>query len=307
MPEPAAPRRRRLIRSLTAGLLKAVAVIAAVAFIFWSTGCMERMFYYPRSGKVTPPAHLEGVEDVFFASADGTSLHGWFIPSATGPAEEAATIIHVHGNAGNLEDHIGYTEFLPPSGFNLFIFDYRGYGQSEGKARKREPLIADAHAALDAMLARPDVDPGRIGLFGQSLGGAIGLNLMADRPEIRAAVIVSTFSSWRDAAAGALGGDPPNFLARWVALVTIPDGHKPIDAIRRIDRPIFLMHGDADRVVRVANSRRLKDAAGEQTRYLELPGGDHVSLRYSHPEIDGLMVEFYRTELSSTADVEQEP
>ncbi|MHC4992168.1 MAG: alpha/beta hydrolase [Planctomycetota bacterium] len=168
------------------------------------TGCMERLFFYPTRG---PTPVRPGTEPVRMTSADGTPLFGWFVPSRSDRVDRAPTILHVHGNAGNIESHFWFTEYLPAAGFNLFIFDFRGYGESGGHARRRRPLIKDTHAALDALLARDDVDPARIGLYGQSLGGAIGLSVMAERPEIAAAVIESAFASWRDMAANALGGD----------------------------------------------------------------------------------------------------
>src|SRR5690606_26766670 len=100
--------------------------------------------------------------------------------------------------------------------------------QSEGSAARRNDLIADTHAALNTLLARPDVDAGRIGLYGQSLGASIGLNVMAARAEIRAAVFESPFSSWRDIAATVAGGDPPNFMGRALATLLIADHARPI-------------------------------------------------------------------------------
>ncbi|MHC5005072.1 MAG: alpha/beta hydrolase, partial [Planctomycetota bacterium] len=223
--------------------------------------------------------------------ADGTRLHGWFIPAATGAAD-AATILHVHGNAGSINDHLGFTDYVPGSGFNLFIFDYRGYGQSEGRARRREPLIADAAAALDAVLARPDVDAARIGMYAQSLGGGIGLNVMADRPEIAAAVVESGFASWRDIAAEALGGDTPGPISRLVARMLIRDTVRPVDAIARIDRPVLLVHGTDDTIVPVGHSRRLA-AAGPTAALVELDRGGHNTLRETHPELERIVVDFY--------------
>jgi dipeptidyl aminopeptidase/acylaminoacyl peptidase len=271
-------------------------VIALVA-VASATGCMERLFYYPSRGQTEPPPHLAGAESVWFSSADGTRLHGWFIP-ATGPAlvERIPTILHVHGNAGNIESHIGFTEYLPAAGFNLFIFDYRGYGQSEGRARRRGPLIADSEAALDALLARSDINPSRIGLYAQSLGGAVGLNLMARRTEIRAAVVESSFASWRDMAASAVGGDPPGAISRLLASLLISDGHRPLDAVARIDRPILLIHGTADTVIPVSHSRRLAEA-GPTTDLVEIADGDHNTLRWTNPEVEQLTIEFFKKHL----------
>jgi hypothetical protein len=263
---------------------------------------MERLFYVPTAGAVNKPGVVPRVEDVDFRSADGTRLHGWFFPANPAspgfdPAVAPATILHVHGNAGNIESHTWFTEYLPDAGFNLFIFDYRGYGQSEGAARKRADLIADTHAALDALLERDEIDPARIGLYGQSLGGAIGINVMADRTEIRAAVIESAFTSWREIAASIVGGEPPNLIGRALAWLLIKDTARPLDAIARIDRPILLLHGDADRIIPIAHSRRLAAAAPEGT-LIEFPGGDHNTLRDSHPVVEEHVVEFFRRTLT---------
>ncbi|MHC5023572.1 MAG: alpha/beta hydrolase [Planctomycetota bacterium] len=285
------------------------AVILAILVVFLRMGgCMESLFYVPTRGPTTPPAKY-GAEPLWFDSADGTRLHGWFIPAAAVVTDglPPATILHVHGNAGNIESHVWFTEYLPAAGFNLLVFDYRGYGQSEGRARRRHQLIADTHAALDALLARPDVDPLRIGMYGQSLGGSIGLNVMADRPEIRAAVIESAFDSWRTIAANAIGGSSPGPVSRAVATICIPDGDRPADAIARIDRPLLLLHGTADHIIPIAHSRRLAAAAAGPVELVELPGGDHNTLRSTHLEVDGLVIEFFQDHLTGPAETEPSP
>ena len=285
------------------GRLALAALIAAL--LLWFTGCMERMFYYPAAEDTPVPPELaqRGAESVWFQSGDGTRLHGWFIPSHLGSAD-SPTILHVHGNAGNIESHAWFTAYLPRAGFNVFIFDYRGYGQSEGVARSRAPLIADTHAALDAMLKRSDVDPNRIGMYGQSLGGAIGLNVMAERAELRAAVVESAFASWREMAACALGGDDPNLVCRSVAGMLIPDSHRPDEAIGKIKRPILLMHGDSDRVIPMSHSRKLA-AANPNAKLVILAGGDHNTLRDSNPEVEQIVIDFLREHLSQAVTSER--
>lgn len=263
---------------------------------------MERLFYHPQAGLTPVPREFPRGESVRFASADGTRLHGWFIPGGTDP-RSLPTILHVHGNAGNIESHIGFTDYLPAAGFNLFIFDYRGYGESEGSARTRKPLIEDTNAAIDALLARPDVDPARIGLYGQSLGGAIGLNVMARRDELRAAVIESSFTSWRDIAASAVGGGQPGAISNTLAAMLIQDSCRVDDAIANIDRPILLLHGDQDSIVPVEHSRKLAAASRTGSVMLvELPGGDHNTLRDTHPHVEQLVIEFFRKNLAPSVD-----
>ncbi len=278
------------------------ALLAIVLFMLGSTGCMEKLFFYPSQGPTPIPSEFPDAEAVHFRSADGTSLYGWFIP-AQGPAgteKPAATIVHAHGNAGDITDHIWFSEFLPQAGFNLFIFDYRGYGQSGGKARKRDLLLADVDAALDTVLARDDVDPDRVGLYGVSLGGSLGLCVMERREEIRAALILAAFASWRDIAADSVGGEEPGFLARSLAAILIKDHLRPIDAIAGTDRPILIIHGGLDSIVPTTHGRRLAEA-GPTAELIVLPQGDHNDLRNTHPEVDEIISEFFRSHLAGRA------
>ncbi len=284
-------------------LARTAALLVAIVFVPVVTGCMEWQFYQPEAGPTPLPAGFAGAEAVAFASADGTRLHGWFLPAQTpesgspGGDARAPTVLHVHGNAGNITSHLGFSERLPGAGFNVFIFDYRGYGESEGTARKRDDLIADTAAALDALLARPDVDPARIGMLAVSLGGGIGLSVMADRPEIAAAVVESTFASWREVAADAVAaGDRPGPVARFLAGLFIRDHRRPDEAIARIDRPILIVHGDADRIVPVHHGRALA-AAAPNAELVVIPGGGHNTLRDDDPTVDRRIAGFFRRHL----------
>ena len=298
------PVRRSWTRRAAVRALRLVVIVGLVLVVLRMSGCMESLFYHPESGPTPVPPGYIGAQSVWFPSSDGTQLHGWFIPArdksgAVITGQRTPGILHVHGNAGNIESHAWFTEYLPPAGFAVFVFDYRGYGESHGRPRKRGPLIADTNAALDALLARPEVDPQRIAMYGQSLGGAIGLNVMADRPEIKCGVFESPFASWRSIAACAIGGDNPNLLCRTLAAILIPDSHSPTDAIARINRPMLLLHGTADSIIPISQSRRLKDAAGDNATLIELPGGDHNTLRDSNPEIDKMVIDFFQQQFSS--------
>ena len=134
-----------------------------------------------------------------FKAGDGTRLHGWFLPAA---GRALGTILFLHGNAENVSTHIMSVRWLPARGFNVFLLDYRGYGASAG-VPTQAGVQDDVDSALRTLLARPDVDPDRVVVFGQSLGGAIAvLSRGAFRlpQHIRALVVESAFASYRQIA-----------------------------------------------------------------------------------------------------------
>lgn len=296
-------------RRIGARLLRWTATVAVVILVLRVFGCAERLFYHPIREPTPTPRGVRGAELVRFQSRDGTKLCAWFVP-AQDPGDrvmaptpsDAPTIFFVHGNAGNMNWHWGFVEDLPRRGFNLFMFDYRGYGESEGRATARRPLIEDTHAALDVLLAHPQVDPRRVGVFAQSLGAAVALHVIADRPEIRCAVLESPFASWRLAAATALGGNDPGFIARGLASLLIDDSDRPLDAIGRVQVPVLIIHGDRDRIVPIVHGRLLRDAAPDRVTLVEYAGGDHNSLRETHPQATQLMVDFLRDGLARSPE-----
>lgn len=281
--------------------------IVALGLLAVVSGCMERLFYLPTREATPAPTWLSpGAEVVRFESSDGTRLTGWWVPAHGVDSRGAATVLHVHGNAGSMEGHVAFVDHLPGAGFNVFLFDYRGYGESEGTPRSRGPLVEDAKAALQTLRAREDIDTSRIALYGVSLGGAIAVLVAADDVasggDLRALVLESPFASWRDVAASALGGDPPAFWARWLAALLIKDRTPglttPVEAIAGIDCPILILHGDADGIVPISHGRRLAAAAPRAT-LIEFPGGDHNTLQSTHPEARVRMIEFLRDALAS--------
>ena len=170
-----------------------------LAIVILLSGCTG-VFFQPHHIQVRTPDNLGlNYEDVYFESSDGVRLHGWFLP-AQAPAQ--GTIFFLHGNAENISTHIGAVYWLPRQHFNVFLFDYRCYGLSEGTP-SLPGALDDVESAFKQLLARKDIDPKRIVIFGQSLGGSLATYFTATtshRSNIRALVIESTFSSYRDIA-----------------------------------------------------------------------------------------------------------
>ncbi len=244
----------------------------------------DGMFYYPSDRVWSRPADFNlSHEDVWFETSDGVRLHGWWLPAAGGAPR--GTVVHFHGNAENVTGHLVLVEWLPRAGYNVLMFDYRGYGRSQGRVT-RAGTIRDGHAALDYALSRPDVDPGRLFAYGQSLGGAVAVVVVAERPEIRALVAEAAFSGYRRIAARKLRSMLwPGWLASGTAAALLSDGHDPIDYVHRIaPRPLLVIAGERDATCEPELAHELYAAASEPKQYWLAPGAAHLEILEVHPE-----------------------
>jgi alpha-beta hydrolase superfamily lysophospholipase len=128
----------------------------------------DKAFYYPTSKHYDHPLDYDlAFEDVFFPSSEGVTLHGWFFPVT----DAVGTVLHAHGNAGNISGHFPFVGWLPARGWNVLCFDYRGYGRSTGRIT-RPGMVDDVRAAASYVHGRADVASNRVVLFGQSIVSA---------------------------------------------------------------------------------------------------------------------------------------
>jgi len=206
------------------------------------------------------PARLK-YEDCWFTASDGVRLHGWYCPQQ----RPAAVVLYMHGNGGNLTYCAEYAALLGQRfHLSVMLFDYRGYGRSEG-APTVEGVLRDARAAREWLAQREGIAAKDIVLWGRSLGGAVAVDLAADGA--RALVLESTFSSLREAA----GAHYPRPLVR----LLVADRLNSAEKIRQYHGPLLQSHGDADRTVPYALGQRLFQAANEPKRFITIPRGDH--------------------------------
>ena len=262
---------------------------ALLALLFGLSSCAQQAFYYPDHTDYGSPAQ-SGLpyENVSFQSADGTRLHGWFVPArGVADAKQArATIIHFHGNAQNLTAHWQAVKWLPEHGYNVFLFDYRGYGQSAGEPSP-EGLFADSNAALDYVRSRPDVNPERLLVFGQSLGGtnAIAVVGAGNKAGVRAVAIESTFASYSK-----IGNDKIPFAGSLLLRNTYA-AERYVAQIAPI--PVLFLHGTADQVIAPKHSQILYALAGEPKQLVLLEGGTHLGLD-GNAEYVRTLADFFR-------------
>lgn len=242
-------------------------VLGCVAFVVGLRWLESMMTFRPdRMTEKEKTLIPEGAERVWFNSADGTRLNGWFFESQSGP--EVATVIFFHGNGGNIWNVGWLGQRFAKHGFDVLLFDYRGYGASDGVAANESDLYADGDAAVAFVRNVKGASPDRIVLYGQSLGTAIVADV-ASRGVYGAVILESGFSSSSSVAASALP-----FLPRFLHFL----GKNRFESARKlanVKTPILITHGDPDQTIPTSESQLLFASANEPKKLLIFPRAGH--------------------------------
>jgi fermentation-respiration switch protein FrsA (DUF1100 family) len=251
--------RRRFRSVVRVAIVFVLAYLLVVAFMM---GMENSLIFFPSvypDGYWNPPGLA--FEDAWFRAADTTKLHGWYVPHD----RPRAVVLFAHGNAGNLSHRWDLLESLQELGVAAMIFDYRGYGRSEGSPSETG-VLDDARAARHWLAQRAGIDESEIVLMGESLGGAVMVDLAA-KDGARALVLESTFTSLPDVAAYHYPWLPVRLFMR-----------ARLDAAAKIGNyrgPLLQFHGDADTIIPCEIGRRLFQAAREPKEFVTLVGHDH--------------------------------
>ena len=230
-------------------LLNLLLLVAAVLLLVWVF--QRSLIYFPFG--LVPSLERQGLnraEQVSFQTDDGLTLNGWFIPSQT--AEPVWTVIVFNGNAGH-------------RGYQVLLFDYRGYGGNPGSPTE-SGLVADATAARRYLLNRADTKNTRLAYFGESLGASVAIELAVHHPPA-ALVLRSPFTSLVD-----VGKIHYPFLpVQWL----LTDRFTALDHVSEITCPVLIVAGDNDQIVPLELSKRLYDSVSSSKRLKIIAGADH--------------------------------
>jgi len=233
------------------------------ALVALTAGCRESvergLIYHPVRELIGEPAQVGlSFRDVVFTADDGVRLHGWLVPGRL-----PTTVLWCHGNAGNISHRLDNIRLIVDElGLGVFIFDYRGYGRSEG-IPSEAGLMLDARAARAALLAA-GVSPDRIVLFGRSLGAAVALDLALTHPP-PVLILESPFLSIPAMANLTLPGAGFLMQTRWDSEARIQD----------LRAPLLVLHGDADEVVPFEQGRALYARAPGPKTFHPIAGAGH--------------------------------
>ena len=249
-------------------------VLLLILSYMWTT-LERRTLYFPDPLlAVTPAVYRLPYEDLSLTAGDGTPLHGWLIPQA-GPARRRAlrpaggsgragvTVLFCHGNAGNISHRLEKALQLHRIGLEILLFDYRGYGKSAGKPSETG-TYRDAEAAYDYLVRTRKVPPGRIVLYGESLGCAVAAEIALHHPA-RALILESPFTS--TAAMGRLVF--PWLPVRWI----VRDKYDTLSKIPSVITPLLILHSPQDEIVPFQMGQQLFAAARGRKQFYALTGG----------------------------------
>jgi len=245
----------------------------------------SRYVYYPDRNVGLTPAYLGmKFEDVRLTTGDGETLAAWYVPAAgtNSPADSAPTLLFCHGNAGDIGDRLDSLLTFHNMGLNVFIFDYRGYGESTGKPTE-QGTYNDALAAWDYVTGEKGVATNRVVLFGRSLGGSV-CTWLAARVQPGLLAIESTFASAPAMAKRMFPILPARLLCRFKY-----DSEALLPEVRC---PVLVLHSREDEMVPCSHGRRLFEAAREPKKFIEMRGGHNFGGLDGNPQYQAAFREF---------------
>lgn len=222
--------------------------------------------YHPSRNMAGTGAELgRPFENVFFETSDGVKLNGWYFPATTNSSDTPVTLLICHGNAGNISHRLGLCRLLLDMQANVFVFDYRGYGLSEGHPTETG-TYGDATAAFQWLQRRGCK---QIIVYGESLGGAVAAEVCLHE-RASGLILQSTFTSIVD-----IGKEFfPWLPVRWLSTIH----YDTLSKLPRIHAPVLVMHSRVDGLIPFRHGERNFAAANEPKLFWEISGGHNDSL-----------------------------
>jgi fermentation-respiration switch protein FrsA (DUF1100 family) len=234
------------------------------------------MFYPTDEIEITPDAIGIKYEDIYAETRDNLQLHGWKLYSGD---EAEATLLFFHGNAENISTHFANVYWLVALGYDVYLFDYRGYGQSEGEA-ELGPIVDDMQMLIGHVLEDLPAN-NKLIVMGQSLGASLSIYSVAHnryRDRIKALVSVAAFSDYHDIAQDVLSSSWLLWLFQWPLSQTIDNTYSPVESVAKVSPvPIYIMHSQEDEIIPFYHAQSLYAAAQQPKQLITLEGGHNVT------------------------------
>ena len=246
-------------------------IVVVLALWYWQASFV----FLPSPIVDTTPSDLGVKFEKVALPIGGGQVTGWWVPSQD---PHAATLLYSHGNAGNLAANARSIVRLQQSGLNVFIYDYRGYGESTGGPPREKLAYEDAERAWAYLVSERRIAPAAIALYGHSLGGVIAIDLAARHADAGALITESTLTSIADLADG-MG------VARLLPVrLILTERFDALSRIRAVHVPTLILYGQED-LRHVPMAQRLYAAANDPKRLAGIPGGGHNDSAEANPKV----------------------
>jgi hypothetical protein len=263
------------------GTSKLIANTWSIVFLMLISGCASAFFHPDRIFYNSPREFGLKFRDVFITAPEQIQLHGWFLPA---PIDPKGTVFFLHGNSQNISAHINSVYWLPEAGYNVFLLDYRGYGDSSGTPTI-PGAISDIKIGFTWLERHKAVQNKPIFLLGQSLGASLGIYFVGTIPDVKSSlhgvILDASFSSFRLIAREKLSGFWPTWPLQYPISLLITEKYDPEDYVQNIAPvPVLIMHSNEDEVVGPSHSQRLYELAVEPKFYAQTQGRHIDTFKY---------------------------
>lgn len=248
-----------------AGVLRILLVVFVIylALLLFVFVFQKKMVYFPYKAIRQFPSDIGlPYREVILKTSDGIRVHGWLVGEQA--KADRDVVLFCHGNAGNISHRLDSLAIFDRLGLKVFIFDYRGYGRSEGEPSE-EGTYRDVEAAWRFLTEEENIPPERIILFGRSLGGAVAAYLAAGiGAKAKALILESTFTSVPDLGAQLYPIFPVRLLSRF--------RYNTLEYLDKIAMPVLVVHSPADEMIPFRHGKTLFEAARSPKQFLQLSG-----------------------------------
>ena len=247
--------------------------IYLLAMIFQLSACSQFLFIPTQHQFITPDVLGILHDDIYLETDEGIKLHGWKLNTAD---KTAGTILFLHGNGDNVSSHIASAYWLVDEGYDVYLFDYREYGLSEGEV-SLDNSITDIEKMIAYCVTQLPKDEKLI-VMGHSLGGSLAIYAVAHskyRQQIKTLVTIEAFSDYHDVTQDVLSKSWLFWLFQWPLSFTIDNSYRPLDSVAMISPvSLLILHSEKDKMIDIYHAQRLFDAAKEPKEF-HLIDSDH--------------------------------
>lgn len=240
----------------------------------------NKLVYFPSTYMIDTPNSIGlKYESVEFLSSDSTKLFGWFIPRKGAKT----TLLYLHGNGGNISNRLNSIDIFNSLDVDIFIFDYRGYGNSGGNAGEKN-TYDDAMSAWKYLVKERGIKEENIVILGRSLGGAIAANL-ASKVKPKALILESTLTSVKD-----VSSDVYPFIPSFL----IHFEYETTKYLKDINSPLLVIHSEDDNIIPFKHGQKIFQEANKPKRFLKIRGSHNGGFLESRDIYEKALEEFLR-------------